>query len=221
VDQTWTEGQVCSLASQVSTPPTYGLRSREPMGHVPLGATISKPTLSVNVGVFGSSDSRMVWQRMVGFMAQADPLTAKWRRFDVGVDRMRSAVGAAHSDEMHDAVNAALNALYELWEYWRANAPPRSNGDDAFVRGDIYGETTAALVYARGAQYHRVFQEHGDLTGTYSDTYYDHYGSWLWEHFSDPKYPVREGWYKAHVAGHEVVEPFKAARQWLSAQPEL
>lgn len=62
---------------------------------------------------------------------------------------------------------------------------------------------------------------HGDLTGAYTDTYYDRYGSWRWEAFSDPNYPVRESWYKMHVAGREVMEPFKAARRWLSAQPEL
>jgi hypothetical protein len=158
---------------------------------------------------------------MVGFVAQADPLAAKWRRFNDGVDRVRSALNAANSDEMHDTVNAALTALYELWEYWRAKAPPRPGRDDAFVRGDADGETTAALVYARGAQFHRVFQEHGDLTDAYTDTYHDYYGSWQWEHFSDPKYPTREGWYETHVAEREVIEPFKVAQRWLSAQPEL
>jgi hypothetical protein len=122
---------------------------------------------------------------------------------------------------MHDAVNAALNALYELWEYWRANAPSRPGGDDAFVRSDTDGEATAALVYARGAQHHRVFQEHGDLTDSYTDTFYDHYGCWRWGSFSDPKYPVRESWYKAHVDRREVIEPFESARCWLSAQAEL
>jgi hypothetical protein len=29
VDQTWTVRQVCSWSSQLGTPPTYGLRSRE------------------------------------------------------------------------------------------------------------------------------------------------------------------------------------------------
>jgi hypothetical protein len=29
VDQTWTERQVCSWSSQLSTPPAYGLRSRD------------------------------------------------------------------------------------------------------------------------------------------------------------------------------------------------
>jgi len=158
---------------------------------------------------------------MVGSVAQADPLRAKQRRFNDGVDRVRSALNSPDSDEMHDAINAALNALYELWEYWRAKAPSRPNGDDAFVRGDNDGETAAALVYARGAQYHRVFKEHGDLTDTYSDTYYDYYGAWRWGHFSDPHYPVREGWYKTHVAEREVMEPLQAAKRWLSAQPEL
>jgi hypothetical protein len=114
-------------------------------------------------------------------------LTAKWRRFNDGVDRARSALSSAESDEMHDSVNAALNALYELWEYWREHAPPRPGGDDAFVRADTDAETTAALVYARGGQTHRVFQEHGDLTDAYTDTYYDYYGSWRWGAFSDPK----------------------------------
>jgi len=154
-------------------------------------------------------------------VAQADPLRAKWRRFNAGVDRVRSALSSPNSDDMHDAVNAALNALYELWEYWRANAPSMPGGADTFMHGDTDGETTAALVYARGAQYHRVFQEHGDLTDAYTDTYYDHYGSWRWRRLSDPKYPVRESWYKAHVEKREVIEPFESALRWLSAQPEL
>lgn len=161
-----------------------------------------------------------VRQRMVGFVAQTNPLTAKWRRFDKGVSRVHSALSATPSVEMHDAAGAALDALYELWEYWSAKAEPKPN-ENAFVRGDTDGETTAALVYARGAGYHRVFQEHGDLTNTYSATYHGYYGSWRWEHFSDPKYPERERWYETHVAEREVIEPFKTARCWLSAQPEL
>jgi hypothetical protein len=31
VDQTWTEHKVYSWSSQLSTPPTYGLRSRQPL----------------------------------------------------------------------------------------------------------------------------------------------------------------------------------------------
>jgi hypothetical protein len=157
-------------------------------------------------------------------MAQVDAaLTAKWRRFDEGVDRVRSAQGAADDDEMHDVVNAVLHALYELWEYWRAKAPLRPGRDDDFVRSDPDGETAAALVHARGATTHRVFQEHGDFTDTYAKEFYDHYGCWRWEHFSDPdpRYAERDAWYKAHVAGHEVHEPLGAARRWLSKQPEL
>ncbi len=64
-----------------------------------------------------------------------------------------------------------------------AKAPSRPGRDDDFVRGNADSETTAALVHARGATTHRVFREHGDLTDAYTDTYYDHYGSWRWEHF--------------------------------------
>jgi hypothetical protein len=78
-------------------------------------------------------------------------LTAKWRRFDDGVDRVRSAQRSADEDAMHDAVNAVLHALYELWEYWRTNTPPRPGRDDDFVRSDADGETTAALVHASTA----------------------------------------------------------------------
>ena len=148
-------------------------------------------------------------------------MTAKWRRFNEGVDRVRAAQGGTDEAKMNDAVNAALHALYELWEYWRANAPTRPSGDDASVRGNHGGETAAALVHARGATTHRVFQEHGDFTDTYAKDYYDHYGCWRWEHFSDPKYPQRDAWYSAHVAGREVIEPFEAASRWLNVQPEL
>jgi hypothetical protein len=67
---------------------------------------------------------------------------------------------------------------------------------------------------------HTPVRPAGDVTDAYTDTYYDHYGSGRREAFSDPKYPPRGGWYKAHVAQREVMEPFKAARRWLSAQPE-
>ena len=112
---------------------------------------------------------------------------------------------------MRDAVNAALHQLYELWEYWYLYAKASRPGTtDDLARGDPDGETAAALVYARGATAHRVFQEHGDFTDTYAKEFYDHYGCWRWEHFSDPKYAERDAWYKVHVAGREVIEPFEA-----------
>lgn len=157
----------------------------------------------------------------VSFVAQSDALAAKWRRFNEGIDRVRAAQRGTDEGMMNDAINAALHALYELWEYWRASAAARPSGDDGFVRGNPDGETAAALVHARGATTHRVFQEHGDFTDTYANDYYDHYGCWRWEKFSDPKYPHRDGWYSTHVAGHEVSDPFEAARRWLSLQPEL
>jgi hypothetical protein len=148
-------------------------------------------------------------------------LTAKWRRFDDGDGRVRSAQRTANEDWMHDAVNSVLHALYGLWEYWRAHTPPRPGQDDDFVRSDADGETTAALVHARGATTHRVFQEHGDFTNTYAKKYYDHHGCWRWEPFSDPRYAERDAWYQAHVAGREVNEPLEAARRWLGKQSEL
>jgi hypothetical protein len=159
----------------------------------------------------------------VNFVTQADALTAKWRRFNEAVDRVRSAQAATDKAEIQDAVNAALHALYELWEYWRAKAPSRRGKDDDFVRSDPDGETAAALVHARGATTHRVFQEHGDFTDTYAQRFYDHYGCWRWEHFSDPnpKYTDRDTWYRTHVAGREVNEPFEAASRWLNKRPEL
>jgi hypothetical protein len=152
---------------------------------------------------------------------QVDALAAKWRRFNDGVDRVRSAQGAADEDKVRDAVNAALHALYELWEYWREKAPSRPGTDNDFVRTDPDGETAAALVHARGSTTHRVFQEHGDFTDTYAKEFYDHYGCWRWERFSDPRYPERDAWYETHVAEREVIEPFEAASRWLTAQPEL
>jgi hypothetical protein len=40
-------------------------------------------------------------------------------------------------------------------------------------------------------------------------------------HKVNPKYTDRDTWYRIHVAGREVNEPFEAASRWLSKRPEL
>ena len=84
------------------------------------------------------------------------------------------------------------------------------------------GETTAALAHARGAKTH-VFEDFGQLTDTYSDTYRDYYGVWRWQDYSEPhgRFASRDGWYARHMAREEILPPLEAALRWTSIQPEL
>ena len=45
------------------------------------------------------------------------------------------------------------------------------------------------------------FEEFGQLTDTYGDTYREHYGIWRWQDYSDPRarFATRDDWYARHV----------------------
>ena len=123
---------------------------------------------------------------------------------------------------MPDAVAVALDALYDMWERWRKTEGLSNSQADNLVSGDDDGKTAVALVHARGAKTH-LFVEFGNLTDTYSDTYFDHYGAWRWQDYSDPgtQFAARNGWYGSHVSGHEVLPPLEAALRWFRSRPEL
>jgi len=113
--------------------------------------------------------------------------------------------------------------MNEMWVYWCGKKTLGTLKDqDNFVRGDVEGETAAALVHARGAKTHDP-EEFGDLTDTYTDVYSDLYGVWRWQAYSrpDPKYKNRDQWYGQHVADEEILSPFDAAVRWMHRQPEL
>jgi len=151
-----------------------------------------------------------------------DALAARWRRLDARVQEVRAGVDSADPHQCHDAVAGALDALYDLWEFWTTSAQLTSRGADDRVRGESGGELTAALVHARGGKSHEAV-EFGDFTDTYSDSYFYHYGYWRWQAHSDPKsrFAERDAWYAAHVAHQEVLPVLETALTWLRQQPEL
>ena len=156
-------------------------------------------------------------------MAQSrDSLIARRRRLDTRVKEVRAALDGTDKTGVPDAVAGALDALYDLWEYWQQHAALTMNQADERVCGDVDGETAAALVHARGAKTH-VLEEFGRLTDTYGDTYRAYYGVWRWQGYSDPRvrFATRDGWYARHVAREEVLPPLEAALRWMSVQPEL
>jgi hypothetical protein len=104
-----------------------------------------------------------------------DSLIAKRRRLDTRVGEVCAALQSSDRIGVPDAVAGALDALYDLWEYWQQQASLTMTQADARVRGDVDGETTAALVHARGAKTH-VHEEFGHLTPTYGDAYRSYYG---------------------------------------------
>ena len=85
---------------------------------------------------------------------------------------VRSAVNSADGNGVPNAVAGVLDALYELVEYWQQAASLTMRQADDLVSTDVDGETTAALVRARGVKTHS-FVEFGTLTDTYSDAYFD------------------------------------------------
>jgi len=138
------------------------------------------------------------------------------------VKEVQAALDGTDRAAVPDAVAAALDALYDLWEYWQHSVRITVNQADERLRGDVDRETTAALVHARGAKTH-VFEEFGQLTDTYGDTYREHYGIWRWQDYSDPhaRFATRDDWYARHVAHEEVLAPLEAALRWMGNQPEL
>jgi hypothetical protein len=151
-----------------------------------------------------------------------DSLIARRRRLGTRVEEVRAALDDTDKTWVPDAVAGALDALYDLWEYWQQRAALTMNQAEQRVRGDTAGEAAAALVHARGAKTH-VLEEFGRLTDTYGAAYRYYYGVWRWQDYSDPRprFAAGDGWYAHHVARQEVLPPLEAALRWMSIQPEL
>lgn len=137
-------------------------------------------------------------------------MIARRRRFDSRVKDVRAALDDADKTRVPDAVAGALDALYDLWEYWQQRAAHTMNQADERVRGDTAGE--AGSPRARPGSEDDVLEEFGRLTDTYGDTYRDYWGVWRWQDYSDPRprFATRDGLYARHVARHEVLPPLEA-----------
>ena len=88
---------------------------------------------------------------------ERDDLVARWRR----LDRYLATVAAGQNDPGHavpDAIAPALDEIYGLWEAWTDDAGLSFRQEDPRVAGDLGGETTAALVFARGARHHGMWR---------------------------------------------------------------
>jgi hypothetical protein len=68
------------------------------------------------------------------------------------VREVHAALNGTNQADVPDAVAGALDALYDLWEYWRQAAGLTMNQAGVRLRGDADAETAAALVHARGAK---------------------------------------------------------------------
>lgn len=149
-------------------------------------------------------------------------LAARWRRLDQAVAGARLAEQAGDY-AMQDAVAAALNEVYDLWEAWHTTARLTRHQQDDAVMGDADGETTAALVYARGGKTHDGL-EFSELLGYGLGRYgKGPYGAsgWHWQPYADPRWSPRDAWYANRVEYQLVVPVLEAASRWLLARPEL
>ena len=151
-----------------------------------------------------------------------DAIAARWRRLETGIQQTNAAVASADPSDCVDAVARTLDALYDLWEVWRLTSGRSGKAQDDYVAGNSAGETTAALVFARGGKTHDLI-DFGDFTDTISETFFDHWGAWRWQLYSDPdpRYARRNAWYQSRVAHEEVMSPLKSAVAWLRTLPEL
>lgn len=155
----------------------------------------------------------------------ADALSARWRRFDAALAAVREAHTARDAAPMVDAVAGALEALYGLWEAWRLEAGLTFAAQNTAAEVDDQGRTTAALVYARGGQTHRLI-DFGEMVpgavfgqAVFGAAFFGF--AWRWQAFADPRWAPRDAWYAALVAGAPVLDPLDSAGRWLRRRPEL
>lgn len=153
----------------------------------------------------------------------AEAIRGRWRRLRDGVQAVRDAVGgAADGDAVPDAVARALDALYDLMEVVKQRGDYTNEDLDNLAAGDVGGETTFALVCARGAKTHALV-DFGDLHtfGSHAFGEGPYGGGWAWQEFSDPKFCLRSDWYARRVQGHLVLGPLEVAVAWLLQRPEI
>ncbi len=155
----------------------------------------------------------------------ADVLAPRWRRLDAKLVEVRAATQSSDADSLPLAVADALDAVYDLWELWRSDAGLAVKDQDTAVSGDPDGETTAALVFARGGKTHDQ-QNFGLLLGYGRGRFGEGpYGAsgWHWQPYADqtPRFSARNAWYASHLKYKQVLPTLEAASRWLRARPEL
>jgi hypothetical protein len=99
--------------------------------------------------------------------AHPEAIELRRRRFADDVESVRQALLQNDSDNaVPDALSRALGALYDAWEAWRitSGVGRRFATQDEEVKGNVDGETAAALAFARGGQTHQLI-EFGRLLG--------------------------------------------------------
>lgn len=151
-------------------------------------------------------------------------IRARWRRLRNSVEGVRDAVSAVGADEnVRDAVAFALDALYDMAEAVKHKGGFTNRTLEDVVAGDVGGETTLGLLWARGEKTHALvdfgdlhtFGSHGYGEGPYG-------GGWAWQRADqDERFPVRSAWYASRVRGHRVLDPFDVAVGWLKNRPEI
>jgi hypothetical protein len=59
-----------------------------------------------------------------------------------------------------------------------------------YTRSTMAG-VTMPFEPGKTVRFPNTYERPAGVTDAYTDTYYDHYGSWRWKAFSDPKDPAR------------------------------
>jgi hypothetical protein len=123
------------------------------------------------------------------------------------------------ADAVVDAVEGALESLSRLAEGLKVRQL-RNGAPTPFTlaKGDVGGETTFGLVYARGHNTHKLidlYDRYGFGTHPFGEGPLG--GGWAWvpDAEPEPKYSPRDEWYAAHVAHHLLEDPLGIAVAWL------
>jgi hypothetical protein len=132
------------------------------------------------------------------------------------------AVGLGREDLDHaiDAIESALESLYRLTEglKLRSRKAATTTPFERAESGDVAGETTFGLVYARGHNTHRLMELYDEYTfGSHGFGQGPFGGGWGWVRDDQPdtRFPLGARWYSDHVAGHAIAPPFRVAIAWL------
>lgn len=152
--------------------------------------------------------------------ATPSAVESRKRRYKSALADLEALVeNADEQSDVPDAVARCLDALYDLAELIKPSG--RINEFDNLVAGDPGGETTLALVAARGDKTHR-FVDFGDLHtfGSHGFGEGPFGGGWAWQTFDDPgpRFRRRVDWYASHVRGRLVQDPFRDAQRWIHDQ---
>jgi hypothetical protein len=154
-------------------------------------------------------------------MAQSRAVIARRRRLCTRGKEVHAALDGTDKAGVSNAVAGALDALYDLWEYWRQSVALTMDQADERLRGDVDGETTAALVHARGAK--PTFLKTSDTsripTGIRTVTTTGSGVGKMTQILARALPLVMAG--TPVCSSRRVPAPLEAALRWMSTQPEL